>query len=134
MRTLLALLLLLPVAVQAADGDLVSYEGRQVAAVIDEFRDAGYPFVYSTNLVTDELMVVVEPDATKPLEIIKQILKTHGLAIRSEKGVYLVVRYDSEGLATGNNLLVVVTPGRAEALETATVSVDPRLEISPQLM
>jgi len=134
LRALLALLLLLPVAVQAADGDLVSYEGRQVAAVIDEFRDAGSPFVYSTNLVTDDLMVVVEPDATEPLEIIKQILKAHGLAIRSEAGVYLVVRYDSEGLAKGNILLVVMNQGSEQAIEGATVSVEPPLEISKQLM
>ncbi len=117
MRALLALLLLLPVAVQAADGEVVSYEGRQVAAVIDEFRDAGFPFVYSTNLVTNELTVVSEPDATEPLEIVKQILKAHGLTIRSEKGVYLVVRYDSEGLAMGNILLVVMNKGSEQAID-----------------
>jgi len=134
LRALLALLLLLPVAVQAADGDAVPYKGRQVAAVIDEFRDAGHPFAYSTNLVTDDLMVTEEPDAIEPLEIVRQILKAHRLTIRSEAGVHLVVRYDSEGLARGNILLVVTNKRSERAIEEATITVDPRLAISSELM
>ena len=45
----------------ADDGTDVSYAGRRVASVIDEFRAAGVGFVYSTNVVTDDLYVAFEP-------------------------------------------------------------------------
>jgi len=86
------LLLLLPVAGQAVEGDAVPYMGRPVAEVIDEFRDAGLPFAYSTNLVSADLVVEAEPEATDPVGIVRDILRPHGLTIRSEAGVHLVVR------------------------------------------
>ena len=86
------MLLLLPVAGQAVEGDAVPYMGRPVAEVIDEFRDAGLPFAYSTNLVSADLVVEAEPEATDPVGIVRDILRPHGLTIRSEAGVHLVVR------------------------------------------
>ena len=105
MRFLLAALLLLPVAVQAADVQGLPYSGRPVADVIDEFRAAGEPFAYSTSLVPLNLLVTAEPDASAPLEIVRQILRPHGLTIRSEAGVYLVVRYSSADMPKGGILL-----------------------------
>ena len=92
LRTLMIMALLLPVAGLAVDGDVTPYVGRQVAEVIDEFRDAGQPFAYSTNLVSANLTVQAEPEATDPLGIVRDILRPHGLTIRSDSGVYLVVR------------------------------------------
>jgi outer membrane receptor protein involved in Fe transport len=89
-RGLLAILFLLPAPVPAADND--GYVGRLVAQVIDSFREQGYPFAYSTNLVTGDLVVGVEPNANEPLAIVRQILEPHGLTVRVESGVYLVVR------------------------------------------
>ena len=68
------------------------FQGRSVAAVIDEFRDAGLPFAYSSGLVTDELVVLEEPDATEPYDIVSEILYPHGLAVQTIAGVHLVVR------------------------------------------
>ena len=70
LRTLLAMVCLLPVAGLAAEGDAVPFTGRPVADVIDEYRDAGIPFAYSTNLVSAELMVTAEPEATEPVDIV----------------------------------------------------------------
>ena len=85
-------LLLVSVAVAAADGPAAPYIGRSVAEVIDEFRDSGLPFAYSTILVTPNLVVQSEPSAAGALEIVKEILDPHGLTIREDSGVYLVVR------------------------------------------
>ncbi len=90
MRCLLPLLGLLPMTLLAADGG--GYLGRPVAQVIDEFREQGYPFAYSTNLVTSELVVSIEPSAGEPLAIVRQILEPQGLTVRVEAGVYLIVR------------------------------------------
>jgi hypothetical protein len=91
-RRLLVLLLLAPAVVVAGEPPDVSYMGRKVVSVIDEFRKAGEPFAYSTNVVTEELRVLVEPSVAAPLEIVREILQPHGLAVKEEAGVYLVVR------------------------------------------
>lgn len=134
MRFLLAALLLLLVAVQAADGQDQPYSGRPVADVIDEFRAAGEPFAYSTSLVPADLLVIAEPDASAPLEIVRQILRPHGLTIRSEAGVYLVVRYDSAELPRGGILLFIKTRANDAPVPGVTVSVDPRLDQSNRVM
>ena len=86
------LLLIVAVPAWAADGLPVPYEGRLITAVIDEFRADGYSFAYSTVLVSSDLVVQAEPSAGSPLEVVKQILQPHGLKIRSDSGVHLVVR------------------------------------------
>ena len=91
-QLLTLLLLLIAAPAWAADGPVVSYEGRRIADVIDEFRDAGQPFAYSTNIVSSDLLVQAEPMAGSPLEVVIQILQPHGLKIRTDSGVYLVVR------------------------------------------
>lgn len=130
LRALLAILLLLPGVLPAADGGVATYAGRPVADVIDEFRDAGYPFAYSTNLVGDDLLVSAEPDGTEPLNIVLQILREHSLTIRTEAGVHLVVRYDSPGLPKGNIVLIVTTRGSDQPVAPAAVSIDPEVPLS----
>ena len=88
----LLLLILLVGGVALADGPAGPYLGRKVVAVIDEFRAAGEPFAYSTNIVTDELLVISEPQRGTPLAIVREILRPHGLMIQEEAGVLLVVR------------------------------------------
>ena len=89
-------MLLFSVAAVAADGPAAPFVGRPVAEVIDEFRDSDLPFAYSTILVTPDLVVLTEPEAAAPLEIVKEILRPHGLTIRTDSGVHLVVR-DAQG-------------------------------------
>ncbi|HUQ51826.1 MAG TPA: TonB-dependent receptor [Gammaproteobacteria bacterium] len=66
--------------------------GRTVQGVLDELRAAGAPFVYSSNLLPSTLTVTAEPNATDELALAREILQPHGLAVRVESGVWLVVR------------------------------------------
>ena len=66
--------------------------GRAVQGVIDELRAGGAPFVYSSNLLPSTLTVVAEPAAGDALAMAREILLPHGLAVREETGVWLVVR------------------------------------------
>jgi len=134
LRTILTVLLLLPAAGLAAEGDAVPYTGRLVAAVIDEFRSAGHPFAYSTNLVGDDLVVAAEPEATDPVDIVKEILRPHGLAIRSEAGVHLVVRFNSAGLPGESVVLVITTKGSNHPVEEVVVQVNPTLRSVAQYL
>ena len=86
--------LLLSVAGVAAEGPAAPFAGRSIQEVIDEFRSAGYPFAYSTGLVGDSLTVTSEPAATKPFDIVSEILAPHGLTLRTIAGVHLVIRID----------------------------------------
>ena len=84
--------LILCAAAAAAAAEESAYLGHSVADVIDRFRDGGLPVAYSTTLVSDDLRVTVEPDASDPVSIMQEILAPHGLALRLESGVWLVVR------------------------------------------
>ena len=131
-RTLTLLLLLLPVSGFVAEAGDVQYAGRPIAEIIDEFRDAGYPFAYSTNLVPADLIVSDEPEATEPADIVREILRPHGMTIRSEAGVHLVVRYDSAGLPKGNIMLVVTADDSQEPVSDVVVTITPNLSVSSQ--
>lgn len=133
MRYLAGLLLCLAGAVQAAGGVAAPYQGRAVAEVIDAFRAEGEPFAYSTGLVGDDLLVAVEPTATEPLEIVRQILRPHGLTIRSEAGVHLVVRFDRADLPKGNVLLVIAGRDAEQPVAGAAIGVQPELPAAHRL-
>ena len=133
MRAVFAALLLLSAAAEAADGAAVSYAGRPVADVIDQFRDAGYPFAYSSNLVADDLIVAAEPAATEPVKIVAEILKPHRLMLKEQGDILLVVRFDADGGANGNILLVVTNKGSERPVANPDVTMDPRLEGGHQL-
>jgi len=132
LRTILILQLLLPVVGLAAERDAVLYAGRPVAEVIDAFRDAGHPFAYSTNLVSADLTVTVEPEATDPVEIVKDILRPHGLTIRSEAGVHLVIRVNNRAQQKEAAVTPAATDGARSEIETIVISAS-RYEIFSDL-
>jgi outer membrane receptor protein involved in Fe transport len=107
-RSLLYLILLTVCSLPAAAREQhEQYEGRTVAAVIEEFRSQGWSFAYSTNLVSDDLTVLAEPQGDEVLELVRQILEPHGLTIRSEEGLWLIVRSDSAAARLGSLLIIV---------------------------
>jgi len=131
MRTLLAMICLSTVAGLAADAAAAPLTGRPVAAVIDEYREAGIPFAYSTNLVSADLVVTTEPKATEPVEIVREILLPHGLTIRSVAGVHLVVRNDDGSVADVEDTVQAATTARPE-IENVVISAS-RYEILSEL-
>ena len=136
MRTshIILVLLLLSFASEAADGPVAPYLGKPIAQVIDEFRAAGHPFAYSTNLVNENMLVTIEPDAVEPVQLVDQFLRPHGLMIRSESGVHLVVRSARSELPRGNILLVVRTKGSDIPIVSPQVASSPALSSSSLLL
>ena len=127
-RLLLLSIALLASAAFADDGQAVPYTGRTVANVIEGFRDQGYRFAYSTNLVNDDIRVLEEPEPGTPVEIVRQILKPHGLAIRSESGVHLVVR-EKGGFVAAPASTATMEVREKPSMETVVVAAS-RYEIS----
>ena len=111
----------------SANGQVAAYAGRPLAQVIDELRDAGVEIAYSTNVVTEDLRVAFEPEPGTALEIVRQILKPHGLAVREEAGVHVIVRDSS----TATPATATAVDGSVEhsAIETVVVAAS-RYEIS----
>lgn len=117
----------------AADDESELYKGRTVTSVIDEFRSKGYNFAYSTSLVSDELLVTIEPTATDGLEIVRQILEPHNLTIRSEEGLWLIVRGDRGVQAKGHVLLIVRDKRDYTLLDAPRVTATPAFAPSSKL-
>ncbi len=132
-RVLFCLLTLTITIPTMAQGPEAAYKGRAVADVIDDFRAQGWPFAYSTGLVTDELIVREEPAAGNAVAIVRQILAPHNLALRPDEGMYLIVRGRSADVGTGD-LLVIVRDGRDfSPIERSTVSSIPALTAAAEL-
>lgn len=125
MPALVAMLLLGPVAPCEAE-PTEAYAGRPVAKVIDEFRAAGYPFAYSTNLVSPDMLVESEPTATEAVDIVREILAPFHLTVREDQGFLLIVRSDA-GTGSGSLLLMIRDDQNWRLIESANVSATPEL-------
>ncbi len=111
----------------AAEPGKVSYLGRPIAAVIDEFRAAGYPFAYSTGLVRSNFTVTAEPSSTDPLEIVREILLPWHLEVREERGFLLVVRAPTAVKTDGSLLVIVRDEHNWQGVDGVHVSSVPQL-------
>jgi outer membrane receptor protein involved in Fe transport len=69
-----------------------SLDGLLLTEAIDRLESAGLPVIYSSDLVKPWLRVRSEPESNDPASILAEILAPHGLGIRREDGVILVVR------------------------------------------
>lgn len=75
------------------------YAGRSVQDVLHELGQGGVEFIYNTELVPADLRVEAEPAPGTPLDIARQVLAAHGLALS----------------AAGGNVYAIVPARRAEA-------------------
>jgi outer membrane receptor protein involved in Fe transport len=104
------------------------YESRTVVSVIEDFRSQGWPFAYSTNLVSDDLLVMTEPEGSEALDIVREILVPHGLTLRSEEGLWLIVRDDASAARLGSLLIIVRDRRDYMPLDDLKIDATPYLE------
>ena len=133
MRSLFYLILLTACTLPAAAQEQhKGYEGRTVVSVIEDLRSQGWSFAYSTNLVSDDLIVLAEPQGDEVLDVVRQILEPHGLTIRSEEGLWLIVRSDSAAARLGSLLIIVRDRRDYMPLNDLQISASP--EIDPGIL
>jgi hypothetical protein len=100
--------------------------GRTVQSVVDELREGGAPLVYSSNLLSGALTVAAEPTAAEPLALVREILLPHGLVVREEAGVWLIVRGEESPPPTPGGIAVIATAAYAGSpIAEFTVQLDP---------
>ena len=105
--------------------------GRQISAIIDELRQNGLPFAYSTSVLRPDLVVEREPRSTDPLDIVREILEPHGLTLRWNAGLYLVIRADPPEPATATGqAIVTVRDATSGAIVHAPVPENPSTGLS----
>ena len=122
---------ILAAAVSAADEPAVpaagtAWQGRPVVEFIEALRADGHEIAYSRRLVPPDLEVTVEPTSGGAMNRLLDVLAPHNLTLRSEAGVFVVVR---QARASPAPQAATGPGGQADALETITVSAS-RYEIS----
>lgn len=101
LRALAAWLLLATAAAAAADAAPAAgpWIGRGVAEALRELREPGLDFIFSSDLVPDDLRIREEPRGGSRLLIARDLLAQHGLGLQVVRpGIYAVVK-DSRGEA-----------------------------------
>jgi hypothetical protein len=76
----------------AAPASAQELRGRRVSEVLDELRSAGLTFIYNTQIVPRELRIETEPRARGGVDLAREVLAAHGLALSQvAPGVFAVV-------------------------------------------
>ena len=89
-------MMVLVLAGWAATGSLASVHGtkyadRPLGDVLRELQNAGLNIVFSSEIVRPAMKVLAEPKAVQPRKILEEILRPHGLQVRSGPGGTLLV-------------------------------------------
>jgi hypothetical protein len=97
--------------------------GRPISAVVDDLRGAGLPFAYSTAVLPPSMTVLRVAQATDPIELVRELLQPHGLALRWTAGLYVVVRTarPSAPVVFGAVILTPVDSASGVSLRSVTV-------------
>ena len=104
---LAVVLICLPPDADADDRRPLKY--LSLPAAIDVLQREGMTVLYSSDLVTEKLLVEKEPESDTPQDALREILRSHDLALEAgPQGTLVIIRNDhGETAATGTILGVV---------------------------
>lgn len=86
------LICLLGGSVQAADGrGEEDFVGRPLADVLDDLRGEGLKLIYSSDVVTPEMVVASAPKASRPGKILREVLAPHRLTTEAGPGGTILI-------------------------------------------
>ncbi len=130
----LASLLLFSCACPASDptpanGAAPTWVGKSVLEVLEAYSGQGFDLIFSTSLVTPDLLVLKEPQSQEPLQQIEEILQPHGLTIKTVGDKYLVTKLPSGPNKTPSSSLLVIIQNAEDfnSSEIPVVSSKPKL-------
>jgi hypothetical protein len=88
------------------------YAGRPLGDVLRELQATGLNIVFSSEIVRPTMKVLTEPKAVLPREVLDEILRPHGLQVRSGPGgALLVVRLrETPPVTVAGQVVVRETP------------------------
>jgi outer membrane receptor protein involved in Fe transport len=68
------------------------WQGRPVSELLDSLNDDGYQIIYSSDVVTDDLLIDREPDLSNPRSGLMEILAVRGLVLEDGPAGTLLVK------------------------------------------
>ncbi len=74
-----------------ASASQAKYAGRPLDEVLRQLQAAGLNIVFSSEIVRPTMKVIAEPTVVRPREVLDEILRPHGLQVRSGPGGTLLV-------------------------------------------
>lgn len=98
------------------------YLGRQLGDVLREFQAEGLELVYSSAVVTDDLVVTLEPSAVTPRQRLSQILDPLGLSVSAGPGGSLVIVPAAKNPAVLRGRVVAAEGGYRVPLAAVTLT------------
>jgi outer membrane receptor protein involved in Fe transport len=114
------LFLLTCLAGAASADDSTIYRGRPLLEVLHELQEAGLELVYSSAVVSEDLLVTVEPASRNPRSILDEILEPLGLEAKDGPAGSIQILPRSRGDLRGG----VYSSGRATPIEGASIQID----------
>lgn len=82
--------------------------GQSVVGLIEAYRDQGMPFIYSSDLLPNSLLVQSLPPEDEPLAIVRGVLNPHGLAVLEADDLLLIVRSEEPADQKSGSILVII--------------------------
>lgn len=93
-----------------------TYRGRRLAEVLQDLRARGLNLIFSSAVVTGDLVVAAEPESTRPRAILDEVLAPAGLAARAGPADSILIVRIPRGPAPESYPVfveeIVVTPGK----------------------
>jgi hypothetical protein len=100
------------------------YLGRPLIQALERLRQQGLNLIFSTAVVTDDLIVGVEPLSSNPRAILEEILTPLGLEARAVSGGSILILRASEAPRLGTVRGRVVSSSRGTPVVGASVAFD----------
>src|SRR5262245_16658374 len=90
-RVVVALLVVSAATAAAQTAGAAKYAGRLLTDVLRELQTEQLNIVFSSELVRPDLRVLNEPKSSEPRKILNEVLRPHGLEVRSGPNRALLV-------------------------------------------
>ncbi|MDH5262581.1 MAG: TonB-dependent receptor [Gammaproteobacteria bacterium] len=101
------------------------WQGRPLSELLSDLNGQGYQIIFSSDVVTNDLLIEAEPDLTDPLAGLRDTLAAHGLMLDKGPATAWVVRKNGAAAAVAP---VVAPPEPPELPEIVVTSSLHRLE------
>ena len=106
---------------QIAIADLNSWQGRRVSELLDELNNQGYQIIFSSDVVTDDLLITAEPNLSDPQKGVRALLGELGLVLEDGPAGTWLVKKRSQPTASTVVAISAPQPALPEIVVTSSL-------------
>jgi len=114
---LLVLACLPQLILAAADG----WQGKRVSELLDNLNNQGHQIIFSSDVVTDKLLIQNEPDLNDPLKGVRALLGEYGLALENGPAGTWLVRKSPQPASSESTVVKPTQPALPEIVVTSSL-------------